>query len=200
MIEYYFSVSSPYAYLGAPRFAEIVRRHGAVVRYRPADFSKVFAATGGLPLAKRAPARQAYRLNELRRWSEFLGIPITVHPKHHLGPRELPSGVVIAAQRCGIDCGALSSAILRACWLEDRDIADALTLCEIADACGLDGRMLVAEAAREPIQEEYRANTERAIGIGVFGAPSYVLDGEIFWGQDRLDFLDRALLRRNATS
>jgi 2-hydroxychromene-2-carboxylate isomerase len=197
-IDYFHSLSSPFTYLGGPRLRAIAARHGAAIRHRPADFARIFAVTGGLPLPQRAPQRQAYRLVELARWSRHLGMPINLHPKHHFGPRELPSGVVIAAQRRGLDAGALANAILRACWAEDRDIADAATLAAVADGLGLDGAGLVREATSDPVQAEYRANTEAALAAGVFGAPSYVLEGEIFWGQDRLDFLDRALAKRGA--
>ena len=194
VIDYYFPAQSPWTYLGHERFLRIVREAGAQVRVRPADYGKVFPASGGLPLPKRAPQRQAYRLVELKRFSDFLGVPLNLHPKHFPVNPDDASRLIIAVER---DDGAgaalaISGAIFAAVWRHERDIADPQVLGELLAECGLPADRL--ERSREPaVQQAYEANTQAAIDAGVFGAPSYVVGGEIFWGQDRLDFLERKL-------
>lgn len=196
VIDYYFSPMSPWTHLGHARFREIARKHGASVRVMPVDYGKVFPASGGLPLKQRPIQRQAYRLVELRRWSEFLRIPIHLQPKFFPVPTELASKLIIAAADRGADKQLdLSGAILKACWEEERDIADADTLTAIANACGLDGAVLLKRANEPAAQQEYERLTQQAIDQQVFGAPTYIVAGEPFWGQDRLDFVDRALAR-----
>jgi 2-hydroxychromene-2-carboxylate isomerase len=194
-IDYYYALISPWTYLGGPRLEEIARRHGAAIAYKPVALGKVFPVSGGLPLAKRAPQRQAYRLVELARWRDFLGVPLNLKPRFFPADETLAAGMVIAARRQGLDCGRLSNAILRGVWAEERDIADAATLKAIAAENALDGDALMAAAADPAVTAEYEANTQEAIDRGVFGAPSYVYKDELFWGQDRLDFLDRALAK-----
>lgn len=191
-VDYYFSLVSPYSYLGHQRFASIAERHGAAVNLLPIDLMQVFPVSGGVPVGKRAPQRQAYRLVELARWSDYLGVPLTLHPKHWPTPDADAARLVIAADRAGADAMGLAFALMRACWSEDRDIADPATLGAIVDACGLD-RALIAAADASDIEERRQALTRQAIDRQIFGAPTYVVNGEMFWGQDRLDFVDRAL-------
>ena len=196
-IDYYFSLNSPWTYLGSARFTEMVRLHGATVAVLPVDFGQVFAQSGGLPLAKRAPQRQAYRLVELQRWRDHLGLPLNVRPKFFPANDNLAARLVIAAREAGYDAMSLAHAILRALWAEERDIADADTLREILRVRGLEPAPLFAAADTDKIKALLQAGTDKAIAVQVFGAPSYVLDGVIFWGQVRLEFLDRALTRRD---
>lgn len=192
-VDYFLSLISPYTYLGDALFTEIAARHGARVRRRPMELAKIFPETGGLPLPKRAPARQAYRLVELDRWREFRGLPLNKKPKF-FPAREWPAaGMVIAAENQGLDSAALVNGILTAVWAEERDIADPATLEAIAAERGLDGSALLARAEDDAVKDAYAANTADALEAGVFGAPTYVFQGQLYWGQDRLDFLDRAL-------
>lgn len=194
-IDYYYSLISPWTYLGGARLEEIAARHGAAIAHKPMKLGEVFPATGGLPLPKRAPARQSYRMMELKRWREYLGMPLNLNPAHFPVPEWPAAGMVIAAKSADGDCGALSRALLRAVWSEERDISDRSTLAAIAGECGMDGEALLAAADHGDAAAEYQANTEEAIARGVFGAPTYALGEELFWGQDRLDFLARALIR-----
>ncbi|MDP6573800.1 MAG: 2-hydroxychromene-2-carboxylate isomerase [Rhodospirillales bacterium] len=194
-IDYYYSLISPWTYMGGPRLEEIAARHGATIAYKPIKLSEIFPASGGLPLAKRAPARQAYRLAELERWRTFLDMPLNMHPKHFPTPEWPAAGMVIAAHHPGPERGRLTNALLRAVWVEERDISDRETLQVIAGENSMDGNALLAHAEGGAANEEYQANTAEAMALGVFGAPTYVYGGELFWGQDRLDFLDRALAR-----
>jgi 2-hydroxychromene-2-carboxylate isomerase len=195
VIDYYLTLISPWAYLGSQRFAEIARRHGAEVRVKPVNFGEIFPRTGGLPLAKRAPERQAYRLVELKRWSEHLGIPIHLQPKHFPAPEALAARMVIAAGETGGKPLELAQAFGTAVWEQERDIGDAATSEAIAAETGHDAAALRARAEEADTEVRHAALTEEALSRGVFGAPSYVYKDEIFWGQDRLDFLDRALAK-----
>ncbi len=193
VIDTYLSLNSPWAYLGGPRLAVIAKRHGAEVRVKPVSLGEIFPKTGGLPLPKRAPARQAYRLAELKRWSRFLDMPLNLKPAFFPAAEDLAAGCVIAAGQTGGDALGLSQAILRAVWAEEKNIADEATLAELAQASGHDPVALLAKAREPRTAETYAALTGEALARGVFGAPSYITRDELFWGQDRLDFLDRAL-------
>lgn len=193
-IDYYLAVQSPWAYLGHARFAALAEQAGAIVRVRPADFGKVFAASGGLPLGKRAPQRQAYRLLELRRFADFLGLPMQVQPQFFPVAGDDASRLIIAVDQADGGAAALrlTGAVLAAVWAEQRDIADAAVLATLLQENGLAAERLAQ--SREPAaQDRYDEYTQSAIDGGVFGAPSYCVDGEVFWGQDRLDFLQRRL-------
>jgi 2-hydroxychromene-2-carboxylate isomerase len=193
--QYFFATHSPWTYLGHERFVALARQNNVQVEVRPFDLGKVFGVSGGLPLAKRAPQRQAYRLVELTRWSEFLGVPMNVQPKFFPVSPELSSKLVLAARLShGVDKSLeLAGAVMRGLWAEEKNIGDEETLVQIANSCGLDGRMLVKSAETASVQAEFDRNTEDATAANVFGSPWYVLDGESFWGQDRLDFLERAM-------
>jgi 2-hydroxychromene-2-carboxylate isomerase len=192
-IDYYFSLVSPWTYLGAKRLEEIAAAKGATIRVKPVSLAKIFPQSGGLPLPKRAPQRQAYRLVELERWSKVLGEPITIHPAFFPADERLAAYCVIAAGETGGDPLKLAHAILRAVWVEERNIADEETLAAILKETGHDPAAIL-KAAKEPAKEEaYDRLSQEALEAGVFGSPSYVVEGELFWGQDRLDFLERAL-------
>ncbi len=200
-IDYYFAPQSPWVYLGHARFAEIAQAANARVEVRPVDLGRVFSVSGGLPLGQRAPQRQAYRLVELERFSRELNQPLHLHPEFFPVAGD-PAALLIAATALGAGTAAamkLTGAILAAVWREERNIADAAVLAALLDECALDAA-LAAQAQSDAARERYEADTRRAIDVGVFGAPSYVIDGEIFWGQDRLDFLERALERTRSSS
>lgn len=193
--QYFFAAHSPWAYLGHERLVAMAARHGVQIEIKPCDLSNVFGVSGGLPLAKRAPQRQAYRLVELARWSAFLGIPLKPQPQFFPVSPELANRMIVAARLSyGTDVAlTLAGAIMRALWAEDRNIGDEATLVLVAGGCDLDGGALVASAQTASVQAEYDNNTAEANAASVFGSPWYVLDGENFWGQDRLDFLERAM-------
>ena len=194
LITYCFTPVSPWAYLGHARFMRIAADAGARVDVRPVDYGTVFPASGGLPLAKRAPQRQAYRLVELRRFSEHLGVPLTLQPRFFPADATLAAKLIISVDaQDGADAAMrLTGALMRAVWAEERNIADTDTLAQILAEAGIAAERLAA-AATPDIQQRYAAHTQWALDAGVFGAPSYVIDGEIFWGQDRLEFLQRRL-------
>jgi 2-hydroxychromene-2-carboxylate isomerase len=194
-VAYYFSPISPWTYLGHTRFADMAQRHGAGINVKPVDFGKVFPVSGGVPVAKRAPQRQAYRMAELRRFRDHLKMPLNLQPMFFPVPADLAAQFIVAAGRNGgsVQAMRLAGALLRACWAEERNISDAETLGAICGEQDMDAAKLAASAQSEAVKAEYEANTQEAIARNVFGAPSYVIDGEIFWGQDRLEFVERAL-------
>lgn len=195
IVDYYVSLNSPWTHLGAARLEAMVARHGAALRIFPVDFGTIFAGSGGLPLPKRSPQRQAYRMMELRRWRDRLGIPIQLQPKFFPAREALPAHLVIAVRETlgQAPAVALAHAILKALWQEERDTGDAAVLAELATGLGLDAAALLPLAEEPRWAERRAADSAEALARGVFGAPSYVLGEEIFWGQDRLDFLDAAL-------
>ena len=196
-VDYYFAPQSPWAYLGHQRLAEIAARTGATVRVMPIDLGgKVFPISGGLPLGQRAPQRQAYRLVELQRFSQHLNAPLNLKPKYFPVGGDDAARLIIAADMA-LDSAAamaISGAILAACWAQERNMADDKVLAELLAEQGLPAALL-ERSHSQAVQERYESYTQAAIDAGVFGAPSYVVDGEIFWGQDRLEFVERALTR-----
>ncbi|MDB5743081.1 MAG: oxidoreductase [Polaromonas sp.] len=194
-VDYYFTPQSPWGYLGHQRFAQIARAAGAAIRVLPIDLGgKVFPISGGLPLGQRAPQRQAYRLVELKRHSMFLKLPLNLKPRFFPVSGDDASRLIIAVDlHDGADAAMkISGAIFTAVWAEERHIADEKVLAALLAECGLQPARL-EQSYTQAVQERYEANTEQAIKAGVFGAPSYLVDGELFWGQDRLDFVERRL-------
>lgn len=196
-IDYYFAPNSPWTYLGHERFAQIAAAAGAGINVLPVDLGgKVFPVSGGLPLAKRAPQRQAYRLLELKRFSEFLCQPIVLQPKFFPVNADDAAKLIIAVDMHDGSEAAMRIAgrILRGVWVDERNIADARDLAKMLEAEGLPSQRL-DDSMSQAVHQRYEQDSQRAIAAGVFGAPSYVVEGEIFWGQDRLDFLQRRLAK-----
>ncbi|WP_291014154.1 2-hydroxychromene-2-carboxylate isomerase [Hydrogenophaga sp.] len=194
-VDYYFTPNSPWTYIGHARFARMTEGAGASVRVLPMDLAKIFPISGGLPLPKRAPQRQAYRLLELQRFGEALGLPLVVQPRFFPVVADLAARLIVATDMDHGTAAAmrLTGAVGAAVWTQERDIANADTLSAVLAECGLDAALL-ARAQTPEVLAQYEQNTQAAIDAGVFGAPSYVVDGELFWGQDRLDFVERRLL------
>lgn len=193
-IDYYFTPVSPWAFLGHARFMQLLRDSGASVSVRPVDFGTIFPASGGLALAKRAPQRQAYRLVELKRFADALQVPLNPQPKFFPVPADPAALLIVAAGEHEGEYAALELAgrFGTAVWVEQRDIGDEATRRAIVAEAGLPDD-LHARAAAPDTAGRYATYTQQALDVGVFGAPSYVVDGEIFWGQDRLDFVARRL-------
>ena len=195
-IDYFFATVSPWTYLGHDRFVALAQQHGAQIAVKPMNLGDIFPVSGGLPLSKRAPQRQAYRLVELKRWSQFLGKPINIAPRFFPVNGDFAAYWILAALETGTPQAlALTGAVGRATWEQERDISDPATMAAIAGECGLDPAVLGARAKDPEIAARYGAMTQEAIARGVFGAPTYVYQDELFWGQDRLDFLARKLAK-----
>ena len=197
-VDYYFTPVSPWAYLGHARFARLLADTGAAVSVRPVDYGVIFPASGGLPLARRAPQRQAYRLVELQRFSDHLGVPLHTQPAHFPVAGDMASRLIIAVDQARGAPAALDLAhrVGRAIWSEQRHIADPAVLQALLVESGLtdaEAATLLAAADQPDVAATYAGYTQAAVDAGVFGAPSYVISGEIYWGQDRLDFVERRL-------
>lgn len=192
-IDYYYSHLSPWSYLGHQRLIDAAAKAGATLNFKPIDSGKVFAASGGLPLMKRPIQRRNYRLVELRRWRDETGLPLNLQPKFHPAPDGAAARLAIAAQLSGVEVGSLSLALMRGCWVEDKDLADEATIAEIATAHGADGAALLEKSKSDEVAERLQKYTDDANEVGVFGMPWYQVDGEPFWGQDRLSFVEKKL-------
>ncbi|MCY4452697.1 MAG: 2-hydroxychromene-2-carboxylate isomerase [Immundisolibacterales bacterium] len=198
VIEYYYALASPWSYLGNDLLRRIAAEHDARIDPVIIDYDPVFTATGTIPLPGRPRVRKAYRLVELARWSRFRGVPLNPEPRFYRGETEEPDErqaalMVTAAKETGLDSLRLAHAVSRALWAEERFPFRPDELRAIAAAEGFDGDALLEAAARPQTADAYEAATRRAIDLDVFGMPFYRLDGEPFWGQDRLEFLERAL-------
>lgn len=193
-IDYYFSTISPYAYLAGGRLEEIADKHGATITYKPLDLTQLFGRSGGTPLPERPESRKEYRLQELTRWSDHLGLPLNLKPAFWPANSAPSSYAIIAAQEAGGgDLAGLVQGLLRAIWAEERDIADDATIRDVLGAHGFDPAL--ADKGLFIGAETYGRNLEQAAEAGVFGSPFYIVreTDQRFWGQDRLDFLDRHL-------
>lgn len=187
---YFHSLSSPWTYMGGPRLHALVKKHDLNVLMRP---TSVVGENGGIRLRTRPQNRQDYHEVELDRWRQYLDIPLVLRPKHYPSDPQFSTRMVIAADTLGWDALNLSHALLHALWSEEKDVRDPSVRQDVADRLGLDGARLLTMEDSQEIMERSQAIHKEAIDTGIFGSPSYVLDGELFWGQDRLEFLDRRL-------
>ena len=192
-IDYYFSLPSPLAYIGHKPFQDLVSTYDLKVNYRPVTLGELFAETGGLPLGKRHPVRQRYRMVELQRWREKRGLDFHLQPKHWPFDGRISDGMVIAAIEAGLDPDPLLRRAFAAVWEDQLDLTNSDVLIRLADESGLPGRQLLERSASDEIGAVYARNQQDAQASDVFGSPAYVLNGEVFWGQDRLDLLEDAL-------
>ena len=192
-IDYYFSFQSPWAYIGHKVFRDLVSAYDLKVNHKPVVLLDLFSETGGLPLMKRHPVRQRYRMVELQRWRDKRGLDFHLQPKHWPFNARLADGVVIAAVEAGHDPDAYLRRAYAGVWEDQIDLADADVVRGLADAAGLPGKQLVERAASDAVGAVYEQNRQDALSADVFGSPAYVLDGEVFWGQDRIELLADAL-------
>jgi len=201
-IDYIYSAHSAFAWLGSARLSEICARHGAQLCHKPINLSPVVEAAGGLPFAARTQGHVDYFFGrDIEHWAEFRGVEVIHYrPTHHDNPLTLPNGAIIAAQELGQGADALAHAILGAHWRDDADIADAATLAPLIAGAGLDPDHILTAALSDEVQAIHRANTAKAIAHNVFGSPTYIVGGDPFYGQDRLDLVERALNRPFAPS
>jgi 2-hydroxychromene-2-carboxylate isomerase len=196
-VDYYLTLASPYAYMGHVRLVSLTKKLNTKVMIKPVNMGEVLSKTGGLPVGKRSPARQAYRFQELERWREYLNIPLNLKPKFFPVNDTQAAGVVIAAELEGENGVDLAGAYLHAVWAEEKNIADPSVIVAIADELGFNGKQLLNQSSSAKVLKTFEKNTQDALVVGVFGAPTYVVGEQIFWGQDRLEFL-RDILKSNA--
>ena len=189
-IDYYLATISPNCYLAGTRPAEIAAKYGATITYKPLDIMALFARTGGLPPGQRHPSRQEYRLIEIERCAKVLGMPVSPQPAHFPTNAAPSSYALIAAQKAGGgDLGQLVASITRACWAEEKDVADDAVIKACLQDAGFEPWL--SDSGLLAGAETYEKNLEDAVSAGVFGAPFFITDdGARFWGQDRLEHLD----------
>ncbi len=192
-IDYFFATLSPYSYLAGSGLEEVAAKHGATIAYKPLDIMALFGRTGGTAPKDRHISRIEYRAQDLVRRAKKLEMPFNLQPAHWPTNMAPSSYAVIAAAQDGSgDVGKLCQLLLRACWAEERDIADDAVIRECLQNAGFDPGL--ADSGLLVGAETYAANLEEAVERGVFGAPFYVTqDGQRFWGQDRLTDLDSHL-------
>lgn len=192
-VDYYFSFQSPWAYIGHHVFREVAKTCNLTVNYKPVVLVDLFSETGGLPLIKRHPVRQRYRMVELQRWRDKRGLKFHLHPAHWPFNARLADGVVIAAIEADLDPEPFMRRAFAAVWEDQLNLADHMTLTTLATESGLPGKQLVERSGSDKISAVYEQNRQDALASDVFGSPVYVLDGEVFWGQDRIELLADAL-------
>ena len=192
-IDYFFTLVSPFAYLGHRPLLDLAAAHGAAIRYKPVMLAKVFENSGAVPVAQRPKARQDYRFLELQRWRAKRGVPLNLKPRHFPTNPARADKCVIAVLDAGRDPAAFMDLVFRACWAEERDIADRETIAEKLTQAGHEAEPILAAAEDDAAKQAYEANSAEAVRINAIGSPTYVLNGEVFWGQDRLDLLAEAL-------
>jgi 2-hydroxychromene-2-carboxylate isomerase len=194
-IEYFYSAHSAYAYLGSARLKTVAEAAGAAIIHRPMDLHVVLDAIGLADFAGRSAGHKAYFFNrEIARWSQFRNAPVLGYrPTHHDNDTTLANGMLIAGLQQGVEIGALAHAMLEAHWRYDADLDDRDTLAGLAEKIGLDPEPLLSAARSEEVQAVYAANTREAIDRSVFGSPTYFINGDMFYGQDRLEMVERAL-------
>jgi 2-hydroxychromene-2-carboxylate isomerase len=192
-IDYYFSVQSPWAYIGHALFQDLANAHQLKVNYKPVLLVNLFSETGGLPLAQRHPARQRYRLMEIQRWRDKRGLSFHIKPEHWPFNTKLADGAVVAAIEAGHNPEPFLRRAFIGVWEQQADLGDPSTVARLADEAGLPGAKLVERASSEAVAAIYEQNRQDAIAADVFGSPAWVLDGEVFWGQDRIELLADAL-------
>lgn len=192
-IDYFFTLTSAYVYLGHEAFLDMARRHGATINFRPVRLAAVWARSGAVPHGQRPEPRQRYRLLELQRWREARGKPLNLWPAHFPVDPSLADRTAAALVLDGHDPAAFMGRVGRAVWAEEKNIADPDTLRAILRESGEDADSALARAESTEASSAIAANTAAAIAADVVGVPGYVLDGEAFWGQDRIDLLDRAM-------
>ncbi len=188
-IDYYFATLSPYCYLAGTRLEEVAAKHRARINYKPFDIIQGFGRTGGTPPKDRHPSRIEYRAQELPRQARKLGMPLNLQPAHWPTNGAPSAYAFIAAQNAGGgDLGALAHGITRACWAEEKDIAQDDVICACLTAAGFDPSL--ADSGLLEGAETYARNLEDAVEAGAFGAPFYVIAEQRFWGQDRIEDID----------
>ncbi|WP_033067567.1 2-hydroxychromene-2-carboxylate isomerase [Thalassospira australica] len=191
-IIHYFFVQSPWAFFGFRRAVDIAKKHSVPIIHKPCRAADVWEHGGGVPLAKRPKPRQDYRLVEMRRWADHLNIPINLHPAHFPVDETLAARTIIAVQDDGKDAADLIETLMGDIWLRERDITNPNTVREALTSNGLSSEYL-ENADLPEIANIYDGNCQSARERNIFGVPTYFVGNEMFWGQDRLDFVDRAL-------
>ncbi len=195
VIEYFYSAHSLFAYFGSRKLMEIAAEAGRTIQHKPYDLNRALLGVGSMPFGERPAHHLAYYFGrELERWSEERNAPVVGElPTHHRKDMTLPNCMLIAGISCDLNVDRLAHAMLESHWRDDADLTDTETLSRLAEGVGVDAAPLIESADSARCRALYEANTEEAIRRSVFGSPTYFVDGDMFYGQDRLDMVARAL-------
>jgi len=198
-IVYYYSAHSAFAYLGHARLREVAAAAGRRIAHRPFDLHRLLDAIGAPGFKQRSPAHVGYFFRrEIWRWAEYRDRPVgQSRPTHHDRDYRLANRLIVACSEAGADADALSDALLTAHWAEDADLSDRATLIRLA---GADAEALLAAAESDAVRSLHEAYTQEAVDLHLFGSPSYAVDGDLFYGQDHLELVERACRRPFAPS
>jgi len=202
-VEFYFSFISLWSYIGSLPFQQLIARRDVEVIYKPMDLYQVFAATGGKPPKERAPARQAYRLVEMARWRKVRNIPLNNEPRYYPAQPSTGHRMLLAALNGKAPAAATHAfvhAALKAVWADELNIEDPATLVTLANDSGLDGTALLAANEDPLLHAREQELTAEALQRNVFGAPFYYFNEQPFWGQDRLELLEAAIIESTASN
>jgi 2-hydroxychromene-2-carboxylate isomerase len=189
-IDFYFSFVSLYTYIGYEAFQDLVKRLDLKVNYKPIDLHAIFTASGGLPVSKRPPQRQSYRLVEMQRWAITRNIPLVLKPKYHPCSAEIGHRMLLAAIANQEDVKDFVGNALQVLWVDDLNLADPEVMIAVANRSGLDGRSLYEQSRSEIVTEKINALTQEGLQRQIFGTPFFFYENEPFWGQDRLEMLE----------
>ena len=192
-IDYYFAGSSPFTYLGHQAIRDVAKRHGAVVNFKPVDPAGVWKESGSVPLPQRTPTRQRYRFLELQRIADMRKLPINLQPAFFPADPSLADCCVIVLQAQNLDPADYMAQVFAAVWVQDRNIADPAEVAELLAESGFEAEAIIAAAQSAETQQKRQDFTEEAASVDAVGVPAFVLNGEVFWGQDRIEFIDHAL-------
>ena len=192
------SHGSPWTFLGHKKVNEIAKNNNCELDIMPVNYGEIFPVSGGLPVHKRPLQRQKYRLQELKRWSEFLKIKLNSEPKHFPSTSLLPSKVIISVKILNFEnVNDIAYAIMEGLWIKEMNIDDPQNLKKILTRFIKTADEVIDFSESKQVEKEMNEYTKEAIDLAVFGAPTYIIDDQIYWGQDRLDFLERYIKRKN---
>ncbi len=192
-IDYFFTIISPFTYLGHQAICAVADKHGAELVFRPVNLGEVFATSGALPLPQRPPSRQRYRLLELQRIADMRGLPINLKPAHFPVDPTLADCTIAALVANGENPRDYMFRLFQAVWVNEENVSDETVLAKYLAESDFGAVAILDRARSDEISAVRAGNTAEAIAAGTLGSPSYVLNGEVFWGQDRIDYVDRAL-------
>ena len=192
-LDYYFATPSPWAYLATPRILNLEKKYELKINWKPCNLMEIFAKNGTAAVKDRPQPVQLNRLTELKRWSEYLSIPLTIKPKFFPVDPTLSQKIIIAANNNNINPSALTFSFMKAVWTEEKDISNEETIKEVCKDCNLDFNLLIEQAKSDETNTQYTQNTEEAMNNNVWGSPTFIYNSELFWGQDRIEFLERAI-------
>ena len=193
ILDYYFATPSPWAYFATPRIKKIQEKYNLKINWKPCNLAKIFSINGTLNVKDRPLPVQINRLNELKRWSDFLNMPNSIKPKYFPVDPTISHKIIIIAQNKNMDPFDITFTFMKSVWADEKDITDDETIKNICKQNNISSDSILDEANSSEINNQYLKNTEEALKNNVWGSPTFIYNNELFWGQDRIEFLERAI-------